>query len=385
MPFPLENVRVLDLSQAISGPYAARILGELGADVVKVEWLRGDVSNAFGKRVNGRSGLFTQMNVNKRGIGIDLATADGAGLVRKLAARADVVIENFRPGVADRAGIGYPQLAPDNPGLVMLSISGFGSSSPEARRAVYAPVIHAEAGLVARQAALDGREPVDFALALADTVASLHGAIAVLAALAMRASTRRGQHIDLGMLQAMVASDDHTHNAIDDFDELYPPRGDIWPAVDGPIMIAADPKTLWSRVRNHANLVDPAPPGADLKTKIDARMDAVAAWIRTFTSRECLIAELEHADLAWADLRTATTLLDSPTLKGADLFAYVDDHCGGTRGVVRMPYLFSNAECDVRRPAPARGQHNREVLEEWLDLDATEILELEHSGALSGA
>jgi CoA:oxalate CoA-transferase len=385
MPFPLEGIRVLDLSQAISGPYAARILGDLGADVVKVEWPRGDVSNAFGKRVNGRSGLFTQMNVNKRGVGIDLAKADGAGLVRKLAAKADVVIENFRPGVADRGGISYSQLAKVNPGLVMLSISGFGRNSPEAGRAAYAPVIHAEAGLLARQATLDGREPADFALALADTFAALHGAIAVLAALALRSSTRNGQHIDLGMLQAMLASDDYIHDTIDDFDELYPPRGDIWPAVGGPIMIAADHRTLWSRVSSHADLSDPARPDADREEKIDARRRVVGSWIRGFTSRERLIAELERADLAWADVRTAATLLDSPTLKEADLIAYVDNHCGGVRGVVRMPYLFSDAACDVRRGAPARCQHNREVLTEWLDLDADEILELERCGALTRA
>jgi CoA:oxalate CoA-transferase len=266
----------------------------------------------------------------------------------------------------------------------MLSISGFGRSGPEARRQTYAPVIHAEAGLVARQAHLDGRPPADLALSLADTVASLHGAIAVLAALTLRLSTGHGQHIDLGMLQAMVASDDYTHNAIDDIDELYPTRGEIWPAVGGPIMIAADPKTLWSRVRRHAKLGDPAPPGADLKTKVDARMAAVASWIATFSSREYLIAALEHADLAWADLRTTATVLDSPTLKEADLIAHVDDHSGGSRGVVRMPYLFSDAECDVRRAAPAHGQHNSEVLREWLDLDGAEILNLKHSGALLG-
>jgi CoA:oxalate CoA-transferase len=265
----------------------------------------------------------------------------------------------------------------------MLSISGFGQSSPESQRQAYAPVIHAESGLLGRQAMLDARAPADLGLALADTLGALHGTIAVLAALSLRHSSGRGQHIDLGMLEAMVASDDYTHNSIDEVYEIYAPRGDIWPAPGGPIMIAADPKTLWVRVAAHTKLPDPSPSGAEVAAKIAARAAAVATWIASFTDRDRLIAELEAANLPWADLRTTETLFESPTLKEADLVAYVDDHAGGHRGVVRMPYRFSDAECDVRSPAPARGQHNRDVLAEWLGFDQDKVEQLERSGALT--
>ena len=199
---PLPAWRVLDMSQAISGPYAARILSDLGADVVRLESPRTDVTEHFGVVTDGRSGMYAQMNAGKRSIGVDLAAPGAVGLVQRLAGTADVLIENFRPGVMDRLGLGYASLSAAQPRLIMVSVSGFG---PDSQRRALAPVIHAESGLLARQAGLDGREPTDLPLALADTVTGLHAAIAVLAALHQRAATGRGQHIGLSMLAAVAA------------------------------------------------------------------------------------------------------------------------------------------------------------------------------------
>ena len=167
---PLAGRRVLDLTQAIAGPYVGRILADLGADVVKVEWTNGDVTNRFGPPTAGLTGLFTHMNAGKRGIGLDLKSPGAVDLVRRLAGRADVVLENFRPGVLERAGLGYAELSADNPGLVMASVSGFGRTGPEAGRAAYAPVIHAESGILARQAAMDGGPVVDLVMSFADQI-----------------------------------------------------------------------------------------------------------------------------------------------------------------------------------------------------------------------
>src|SRR5262249_50717136 len=149
-------------------------------------------------------------------------------LVRELAASADVLIENFRPGVMDRLGLGYDRLTAANPGLVMLSVSGFGATGPDAARRALAPVIHAESGLIGREAEREDRERADLPLAVADTVTGLHAAIAVLAALHQRAVTGHGQHIGLSMLGAVAASDDHAHAAIDGSTEPYSSRGTIW-------------------------------------------------------------------------------------------------------------------------------------------------------------
>jgi CoA:oxalate CoA-transferase len=250
-----------------------------------------------------------------------------------------------------------------------------------ARRA-YAPIIHAEAGLIDRQATVDGRAPTDIALALADSLAGLHGAVAILAALALRTRTGAGQHIDLSMLESMLATDDYTHNAIDGEAITAMGRGRIWNAKGGRILISGDLKTIWARLSRHAGLTA-ADANASLGAKIAARSDAIAAWIASHDDRDVLIAELDAADLAWADVRSVETVLSSPIVTDRNFVAWVDDGAGGQRGVVRLPYRFSDAECDVRGPAPGRGRDNEAVLSDWLGLGPGDVMPLRDAGALS--
>jgi CoA:oxalate CoA-transferase len=373
-PAPLPAWRVLDMSQAISGPYAARILADLGADVLRVEGPRTDVTEHFGTVRDGHSGMYAQMNAGKRSVSIDLAAPGAVDLVRRLGNTADVLIENFRPGVMDRLGLGYEQLSATNPRLVMLSISGFGPYS--ARRAL-APVIHAESGLLARQAHLDERAPTDLPLALADTVTGLHAAIAMLAALHQREATGRGQHVSLSMLAAVAASDDHAHAAIDGSTEPYASRGTIWAAPGGPMLIAAPPKHAWVMLSRRGIIRDPAPPGSDLPTKARLRQQAIQDWMNSFASRASLVAELEKAGIAWANLSDS-----------ADVFAQggLTARLPGTdRAVVAMPYQFSAASAAVRRGVARRGEHNSDALADWLGLDAAAIQALATDGVLLSA
>ena len=362
------------MSQAISGPYAGRILSDLGADVLRVEGPRTDITDLFGLVTDGRSGMYAQMNAGKRSIGIDLAAAGGAGLVRALAAQADVLIENFRPTVMDRLGLGYERLAAANPQLIMLSVSGFGATGPHAGRRALAPVIHAESGLLSRQAELDGRAPSDLPLALADTVTGLHAAIAVLAALHQRLVTGRGQHIGLSMLGAVAASDDHAHAAIDGSTEPYSSRGTIWQAPGGPILIAAPPKHAWVMLSRRGLIADPAPPGSDLLAKARLRQRAIQDWMLAFADRKDLIGELEDAGVAWAELADSTDVFAdgarSVSLPGSD------------RRVVAMPYDFSAASASVRRGVARRGEHNAEALADWLGLDDDAVGALTADGVL---
>src|SRR3954454_6239396 len=242
LPAPLDGVRVLELAQAISAPFVGRILADLGADVVKVEWENGDVTNRFGPPTAGLTGLFTHMNAGKRGVGVDLKGPGGADLLHRLADRAYVVVANFRPGVLDRAGLGYDALQATNPRLVMVSISGFGATSPDSQRPAYAPVLHAESGLLARLAAFDDRPVADLAMSLADQVAAMHATIAVLSAVHQRERTGAGQHIDLSMLESLLATDDHAPDAVDG-PRAADPRGYAWDAAGGPVLVSIDPKT----------------------------------------------------------------------------------------------------------------------------------------------
>jgi CoA:oxalate CoA-transferase len=366
--------RVLDMSQAISGPYAGRILADMGADVVRVDGPRTDVTEYFGAVRDGRAGMFAQMNAGKRSIGVDLAVPGGVQLITDLAAHADVLIENFRPGVMDRLGLGYARLAAVNPALIMLSISGFRPEGPDAQRRALAPVIHAESGLLARQAGLDARAPTDLPLALADTTTALHAAIAILAALHHRAAAGIGQHIELSMLDAVAASDDHAHAILDGTGEAYSSRGTIWQAPGGPLLIAAPPKHAWAMLSRRGLIADPAPPGTDLTVKFEMRQRAIQEWMNGFTDRANLIAALEGAGVAWAEVRTSEQVYAN----GAHSVAVP----GSERRVVGLPYTFSAAEPTVRRPAPTRGQHNAEALGDWLGLAEPAVAELAAAGIL---
>ena len=368
---PLPAWRVLDMSQAISGPYAARILSDLGADVLRLESPRTDVTEHFGVITDGRSGMYAQMNAGKRSIGVDVTAPGGVDLVRRLAAAADVLIENFRPGVMDRVGLGYTSLSAAHPRLIMVSVSGFG---PESKRRALAPVIHAESGLLARQASLDEREPTDLPLALADTVTGLHAAIAVLAALHQRAATGRGQHIGLSMLAAVAASDDHAHAAIDASNEPYSSRGTIWAAPGGPLLIAAPPKHAWAMLSRRGHISDPAPIGSDLATKAAMRQQAIRDWMTGFADRASLVAELEKAGIAWAEVADSADVFAG----GAHTARLPDTD----RRVVAMPYEFSAAAAGVRRGVARRGAHNAEALADWLGFGTDEVAALTADGVL---
>jgi CoA:oxalate CoA-transferase len=361
---PLTGLRVLDLSRALSGPFTGRILSDLGADVVKVELPGSDITQAFGKVTRGRSGLYSHLNVGKRSVSLDLRTRDGVAVLLELAAACDVVVENFRPGVLDRLGIGWTRLRAVNPALVMLSISGFGQQGPEAGRQAYAPIIHAEAGFIGRQADVSGEAPADIAFALADSLAGLHGTIAVLAALRLRDQTGTGQHIDMSMIDAMLATDDYTHYSVDEH-PIWPARGEIWPAPGGPILISSDRRHIWRQLSTRFGLVDPDP-DAPLADRLDTRAKLIAEWTATHDDRDRLKRDLERARLAWAEIRHPGDVLTSPSVEARDIVIDVRDGDGGERRVVRMPYRFSDADAGPARGVPVTGETSAaEIVADW--------------------
>lgn len=377
---PLSDLRVLDLSRVMAGPYAGRLLADLGADVVKIEPPEGDITRLWGHVQAGLSGFYTQQNAGKRNLCIDLKRPGGAELVRRLAARADCVVENFRPGVMDRLGLSYATLAAEHPGLVMLSITGFGQSGPERDRPAYAPVIHAESGTIERHATLDGNPPSDPVLSIADAYSALHGTVALLSALHMRRRTGRGQHIDIAMLHAMVATDDYTHHLLDG--ALPPVRlgGQVLEAPGGPLLVSAQWPHLWATLRDAFGLR--AEPGATPEAKVANRQAAVRAWARRYDDRDTLKRDLEKAGLAWGDVRSMHDVFDSPTLRQPGTVSRQPDGAGGERAIVNSPYRFSDARSSVRGPAPRRGEHNAAVLADWLDADAAQVARWRADGVL---
>ena len=367
---PLLGTRVLDFSRVLSGPFAGRMFADLGADVVKIEPPEGDMTRYWGEVRHGLSGFYVQQNAGKRNVCVDLKHPEGAELARSLAVVADVVIENYRPGVMGRLGLGWEALSSINPRLVMLSISGFGATGPDSDRAAYATVVQAESGWVSRQSEFDAMGPTDAAISVADMNAGLHGMVAVLSALLMRERTGRGQWIDMSMLDSMLCTDDYMHHAADQ-SPVARQGGEFWDAPGGPILIAGDFRYVWRQTSSVHALADPSPAGADIPTKAAARRRAFAGWVLGFRERGALVAALDAANIPWADVVDHRRALDTPQAAARGVVAVVDDRGGGERRVVQSPYRFSDAEAGVAGPPPFRGEHNAEVLEEWLGIAAT--------------
>ena len=382
-PSPLAGLKVLDFSRVLAGPFAGRMLCDLGADVVKIEPPEGDITRLWGRVVGGIPGYYHQQNAGKRNICLDLR-ADGArDLVLDLVPHADILIENFRPDVMPRLGLGYDVLKAVNPRLIMLSISGFGQGGPESRRPAYAPIIHAEAGLLRRGARrAQSGEVQQLPLSLADTNAALHGLVATLAAVILRERTGQGQHIDIAMIDATLVTDDQVHYELEDSEDTMGLPNDVWDTGAGPILIAADFRHLWRRLAGDLGVQDPAGPDAVLDDKIRLRRSAVATFLATLGDWDAVEAAMARMNIAWGQVRAGADLADQPTIKARGAIAQIDDRAGGTRPIPQSPYRFSEAKSEVRGPAPHRGEHNAEVLGEWLGKGAAQVAALAAAGVL---
>lgn len=387
MEYPLQGIRVLDFSRVLAGPFASRMLVDLGAEVFKVEPPEGDVTRLWGRKIAGIAGYFFHQNVGKKGLCIDLGSAEGADLVKQLVPHVDVVLENFRPGVMERLGIGWDVLSELNPKLVMLSISGFGQTGPETGRAAYAPIIHAESGVLDRYARLTGQPPAELPLSVADTNASLHGLVALLAALYRRQQTGQGDRIDIAMIDAMFATDDHLHGALEPADKepAGVPRSEVWQTGAGPVILSGDLRWIWHQLSRCYGVDDPTPPGATLEQKIAHRLAAVQQFFTGLSDWPAVIEAMDRMNLAWGRVKTSREAVESSaTLVARESIAQVPDRDGGHRRVIRSPYRFQNARSEVRGTAPWRGEHNRPVLSELLGLSDQQLAALETAGVLLG-
>ncbi len=379
---PLSGVRVLDMTRVVSGPVVGRALSDLGADVVKLEPPSGDVTRLWGEERAGIAGFFLQQNAGKRNVCVDLKAPGAVELVCDLAAVADVLVENFRPGVLDRLGITWDALSARNPRLVMASISGFGQDGPHAQRPAYASVIHAESGVIGRLMQLDERPPTDPVVSFADYDAGLHATIAILAALLQARATGVGDRIDIAMLDAMLGTDDYIHHAIDG-SPIRRLSGQYWKLADGGyIIIPGYLHHVFKRLADLYGLDDGLPADAGLEEKTAARRAAIAAFLASFDDRAAVFTVLDAAGLPWGELKTPDEAIRSPTARHRGTVAEVDDGAGGTRGVVQLPYRFRASESGVRGRSAALGEHNAVVLAEWLGLDAAAVERLASAGVL---
>ena len=383
--FPLAGLKVLDFTRVVAGPYATRMLSDLGADVLKVEPPEGDVTRKLGNPGEGVSGYYLQQNIGKRNICVDLKAPGARDLILKLAAEADIVTENFRPGIMDKFGVGWEDLSQVNPGLIMLSISGYGQTGPDRKKAAYAPVLHAQSGLIARQAEIAEAKPVDIQLAVADSYSSLHGIIAILSALRVRDQSGEGQHIDLAMISVLHSVDDYAYWALDD-DWPKPEENSVWDAPEGRrILITGDMKWMWVMFSTRDGLADPTPDGSDVATKVRMRREAMEQHMLGHESFDALTATLDRLNLAWGEVYPFNAeIYEQPSVKALGVVVDVTDDAGNARRTIQSPYRFSKSKSGIDSNAKTakRGEHNVAALQDWLDMDDSEISALAESKAL---
>jgi len=352
---PLADLRVLDFSRVLAGPYCTALLADLGAQVIKVEPPGGDDYRHIGPFVEGESMLFATVNRGKRSIVLDLAKVEDLATAHALAARADVVVENFRPGVADKLGIGWPQLSALNPRLVYASISGFGQDGELAKRPAYDVILQAMSGIMAVTGEPDG-PPTLVGESIADVAAGLFASWAVLAALHERHGTGRGRHIDLAMFDAMVAlqplvvarylATGEAPRRVGNRHPLSAPFG-AFAARDGSFVLAVLNDKLFQRL---AACIGAPEIAADPRFTTDSDRLAnegalralIEGWSRRLGAREAVEALVAHGVPA-AEINDMAEALASPHAEARGLLQEVSDARAGMRQVPEQPARFAGA------------------------------------------
>ena len=387
----LDGIRVVDLSQIVSGPMAAMLLADQGADVVKVETPGGDPVRALGPRKGDLSSMFIAVNRGKRGVAIDLKTAGGTAILEKLIARADVLIENFRPGAIERLGFGYARCAALNPKLIFASINGFGPDGPYANIRVYDPVIQAISGIAATQTDRDGRPSLVRSL-IADKVTALTAAQAITAALFHRERTGQGQRVDVPMLDAAIAFNwpdgMYNHGFQTDPPPAFPEYGAmmrLWTAADGQVAIGALQDSEFVALCRSVGRDDLA---VDSRfASVGARMKHQKDWAPEISATlaaqelETLMAGFIREGAVGGRVNTQANVADDPQVRHNAIIA---DHDHGDIGRVRAarhPARFAASPAHPPRPAPHLGEHGAAILDE-LGLTASEIASLVAEGSL---
>lgn len=375
---PLGGLVVLDLSRVMTGPFCTMLLADMGARVIKVEQRDGgDDTRAWGPPFDrGESLYFRSVNRNKESLTLDLKHPGGRGVLDRLLARADVLVENFRPGTLERQGLGYEQLAPSYPRLVYCSISGFGRQGPRRDQPGYDVVIQAEGGLMSVTGAEDGA-PYRMGLPISDIVAGLYAAHGVTLALLARERTGSGQLVDVALLDAAVSL--LTYHATRYFATREPSRrmGNGHPSIapydtfatsDGVMVLAVGNDAQWARFCTAAGLESLASDprfatNPDRVAHRDALTAILQAHLRTRT-RSTWIALVGGAGVPCGSVRDVGETLDDPQLAARDMIVELDQGIDDVVRLIGLPVKLSANPGRVRTPPPRLGEHTNDVLGE---------------------
>jgi CoA:oxalate CoA-transferase len=395
---PLAGIRVLDLTRVLAGPHAARMLCDLGAEVIKVEPPEGDITRTTWPRVNSLSSYFVQQNAGKQCVSIDMDHEAGRDLVRRLADQCDVLLENFRPGVMDRLGLGYEALRVRNPRLVYASASGYGQTGPWVHRRAYAPVVGAESGFTMAQGDARGGHYANDAHSHADVYTALELGAAVLAALYQRERTGHGDRIDVSMAQTMLYVNEHAH---DHLWEREVPAGVIrsFRPMDYPVLTAANGESViisghpaenktfdfYMMSIGREDLI-----GDERFTDSAGRLEHLASifaaldeWASTMPDAQAIEDAMSANRLAVGKLRSVYDVCSTDWATEREVVVAITDRGDGTVRIPNAPWRFEGSNVRTAGVPRYRGEDNRAVLSALLGLDDEALDQLEGDGVLT--
>jgi CoA:oxalate CoA-transferase len=396
MEKPLSDVTVLDLTRALAGPICGRLLSDLGARVIKVEPPDGDLTRLLIPRVDGQSAYYVQYNAGKECVSIDLDGSVGRELFLQLVPHADIVLENYRPGVMDRLGIGYSRLTEVNPEIILASVSGWGHNNARSSQGAFASAIHAEAGVTEMVARRRGEEPRNDPMSHSDTYTGLHALGAVLAALHLRNRTGEGQKVEVSMAESTLMVNDLAAIEMTGQDPSAGFKGgQNW----SPVLRMANGRYVSITIdittndgfryiveaMNRPELVED-PRFAIIEDRVvnrDALTEILAEFIATFDDAAAVEAAIGPRGVLAAEMRTVPELAATDWAAERGAFVDIDTGRGEMITIPQSPWRFQNVDAGVAAFVGYRGQHNREVLTDLLGLSASELDALEAESVIS--
>jgi crotonobetainyl-CoA:carnitine CoA-transferase CaiB-like acyl-CoA transferase len=387
---------VLDLTRVLAGPFCSMILGDMGAEVIKIEEPgKGDDTRRWPPFVAGEATYFMAVNRNKQSVTLNLKVPAGLALLKRLAAKSDVLIENFRPGTMARLGLGYPVLRRLNPRLVYCAISGFGESGPEAHRAGYDLIVQGESGVMDLTGFPDG-PPVKVGNSIADLVAGMAAAHAITLALLARVRTRRGQKVEIAMLDVMAALLTYQAGIYFGTGQRPTRKGnqhpsivpyEVFRAADAYLTLGVANNSLWRQVcaaLGRPELADD--PRFDTEVKrVESRGALVPLLNEIFATRsaEEWIKRLEAVGVPAGRIKSVAEVCESEHLKARGMIVRLAHPRGGHVTVMGVPLRLGATPGAVAAPPPLLGQHTAGVLKRVLGLGPPAVARLREAGVVS--
>ncbi len=396
----LSGVTILDFTRVLAGPYCTMTLSDLGADIIKVENPKGgDESRSFRPPSFGdESSYFLAVNRNKKSIVLDVGTSEGQAVARELAAKADVVIENYRTGIMERWGLDYPTLAATDPGIIYCSISGYGREGALSERAGYDPVIQAESGIMSVTGEADG-DPMRMGVSLTDIIAGLFAGQAILAALYHRKETGEGQRIDIPLYDTGAAmlipfasayiSAGHNFTRFGNSSPFAQPIG-LYLASDGPFVLTVGNDALFRKLcinvlKKPALPDDPDFKSNELRAGNRERLTEILNEVFSHDTRDNWIEAMRRAGVPAGPIRTIGEAMESDETRARGIIRNVPHSAAGEVPVIASPMNLSGTP--VRDPvgSPLLGEHSEEILRTVLGYAEDRIATLEASGIIRRA